>query len=163
MPVRVFKSAALVSAILVCTTIASKAQLRHVPLEGAPDIARTTLFEDDWGHWIIASNRLTASLKQKFPLGTDESIVVRELTGQGFKYPPPPKPGCIPWNAPPQPVGKVYVPCPMHDVHRHLIYEWRREKPFALRFVCVQDVHVLWEASGSKVTSIRGSYDGICP
>ena len=67
--------------------------LAHVPLKGAPAIANGVLFDDDWNQRQIATKRFTAQLQQKFPPGYDESKMVRELLNQGFRYPPPPKPG----------------------------------------------------------------------
>jgi hypothetical protein len=60
--------------------------LLHVPQQDVPPVVQGQLFDDDWGHWKTASERLTASLLQNFPSGFDVSEMLHNLTAHGFSY-----------------------------------------------------------------------------
>ena len=151
--------------VLIFAVAASIAAPARVPLRGLPAVAEDQLFTDDRGHWTEASQRFTAVLQRKFPSGFSESKLTQILLDQGFKYLPPPKPGCVrKEDISKMPVGQTFVPCPLYDVHRTLAFEWSPDDlPVMARLVCGQHLSISWQAKSGKLTTISGHFDMICP
>jgi hypothetical protein len=152
-------------AFLLSALASGTATPAHTPLPGLPAVAEDQLFTDDRGQWSIASQRFTALLQRRFPPGYSESRLAQTLLDQGFQYLPPPKPGCVrDQDVPKMPIGKTFVPCPVYDVHRTLVYVWRpTDLPATAQMFCGQHLSVAWQAKGGKLTTISGHYDMLCP
>jgi hypothetical protein len=154
------------SLLIATAVLSSCAEVQsHEPLQGLPTIAEYQIFNEDWNHdhWNAASDRFSNVLRQQYPLGSPEAGLVQALLQQGFKYPPPAKPGCVdPKKI--MPLGVAYVPCPTYDPKYLLKYTWSpHELPVNMQLFCSQTVGVIWTATDGKLTSLKGFYGGECP
>jgi hypothetical protein len=95
----------------------------------------------------IASDDLNTFFRQKFLVGTDETIVRATLLQQGFKRPDHPGLACRPRDG---------DPCPAYDLSRTLEYAWGH-------FPCGDQVVVWWTASDhGAITDIGGYHHFAC-
>jgi hypothetical protein len=93
-----------------------------------------------------AGDDLNTFFRQKFPVGTDETIVRTTLLQQGFTRPHPAL-ACRPRNG---------DPCPAYDLSRTLEYAWGR-------IPCGNQVVVWWTASDhGAITDIGGYHHFAC-
>ena len=97
-----------------------------------------------------AGDDLNAFFRQKFPVGTDETIVRATLLQQGFKRPNEGHLACRPRD------GKLLADCPAYDLSRTLEYAWGR-------IPCGNQVVVWWTASDrGAITDIGGYHHFAC-
>jgi hypothetical protein len=92
---------------------------------------------------------LTPFLRQRFPLGTNETVITTTLLRQGFRLPKPPS-ACGP------PAGQVILPCPVRQPSRTLEYEWSQ-------FPCGDKATVWWTVGDhGAITDIGGRHSRVC-
>ena len=92
-----------------------------------------------------AGDDLNTFFRQKFPVGTDETIVRAALLQQGFKRPEAGHLACRPRD------GKLVDPCPAYDLSRTLEYAWGH-------FPCGNQVVVWWTANDQGAIADIGGY-----
>jgi hypothetical protein len=101
-----------------------------------------------------ASQKVTATLRQRFPVGTSEAAFKADLLRQGFKPMTPPPADCLP-KGQRAPVGVIFTPC--YDASNTLIYSW------SAGIACGDRVTVKWQADQSgNIVQIEGSYLSVC-
>jgi hypothetical protein len=126
-----------------------------------PQIARAVITGEDWSQPRTGSRKFTVVLNRQFPPGTDAGAMVSALRSQGFEFPPPARPNCIPeskmgeWVLTAKPGDSPNV-CPSYDPRRTLNYQWGW-------FPCAEFLRVEWTADEpGRITKIMGSYSNAC-
>lgn len=143
------------SALLLTSAVLQEMFGRTEP----PPIMKGHITAADWLKWDDAEQKITAMLNTRFPPGTDAALLESTLLAQGFEFPKPPPPDCVP-RGERVPIGRVYRECfiaeQLKALRRTLIYEWGR-------FPCGYKASVLWsEGEGGEITLVKGFYYAAC-
>ncbi|MGN6149912.1 MAG: hypothetical protein ACTHPD_15345 [Rhizomicrobium sp.] len=126
------------------TFIAATIFLRDV---GPPPIAKA-LFPDQQSEGDFGTSRaFDALIKQKFPVGSNESAMVTELRAQGFlPFSEKVSDACVS-----DPPGRPVKACgPGHFV-------------YFFGTICGAQLFVDWKAAENRLTNVAGSYNYVCP
>jgi hypothetical protein len=114
-----------------------------------PQIVEGQFSNDEWRDDTKATERFTAFLKQKFPEGTDVSLLRSELLGAGFKQERA-EPRCQP-PVQVEPLGWVSWTCSYPE--NVLRYTWSNG------IACGSGLVAYWSTDdGNKIARIKGGY-----
>jgi hypothetical protein len=114
-----------------------------------PQIVEGQFSNDEWRDDTKATERFTAFLKQKFPEGTDVSLLRSGLLGAGFKQERA-EPRCQP-PVQVEPLGWVSWTCSYSE--NVLRYTWSNG------IACGSGLVAYWSADdGNKIARIKGAY-----
>jgi hypothetical protein len=119
-----------------------------------PRIVEGHISDDDWRDKRGASRKFTILLQEKFPAGTDESLLKSELLKEGFN--PLSSQGRIQCQVPIQTkrIGWVSATC----TYPATVLEYHWSGP--LIDICGDDLFVSWSIDdGAKIVRIEGEYN----
>lgn len=132
-----------------------------IPLHCAPpQIARGLSCENLFG-CERAYKDFNEILRRRFPAGGDASLLISELTKEGFRYPPHPQKKCVLAGNSPYP-DVPFAECPPWDPDWNpkntLSYIFRDERP-----ICAHEIDVIWSADlRNRIKHVQGFYSLTC-